>query len=512
MARLVNFFAIFLLCIFDAILNSFLSHLCYSPSSMRFSILTIFFALVYFPASSQEVIKPPAPDTLNKPVVVANTQLPSDIDIPIRIGLQPIYKWANNFVDTLYTSPNYPTDWVMDGCDTRYQFRFVRGPFQFRAFNNVLYVSFSGFYGVRGSTRLCTGMGNSIWSPSCTCGFGSEKPRRIDAGFTVRFQLQPDYRLGVIVNRVDPVPVDKCTVCFFGKDITQIVAAQLKTELDASIADMQKKLQTFSLKPYMQAVWDTLQTPYRISGFGFLSTQPEQIRISQAELRRDSLFISLGLTAKPELKQLPDLNRKPLPGLTDFRPRSGFKLFIGQQLPYDSLSLIANSQVAGKQFQVGKGMFKKTIRIDSMKLQGGISRIIVKVFVSKGAKGVFYLEGKPVWDGQKQELWLDSLDYHIQTKQFLVRTASSLLDGTITSKLKEYTHFNLQQKVKDLNAGLIAQMNRNIYPGINSKGYLLKMNVDEMQASDKGIFIAASAEGKLWIDVDAGVLLTKFLK
>jgi hypothetical protein len=249
-----------------------------------------------------------------------------------------------------------------------------------------------------------------------------------------------------------------------------------------------------------------------MTGFGYLNTQPQQLRISQAALLKDSLFISLGLTVKPELKQLPAFSRQPLPNLSDFRPRSGFKLFIAQQLPYDSLGQVANQKVAGQEFQVGKGLLKKTVRIDSVKLQGGISRIIVKVFVSKAAKGVFYLEGIPTWDAQKQELWLDSLDYHIDTKQFLIRTTSALLDGTITTKLKAYTRFNLQQKVKDLNAGLMAQMNRNIYPGVSSKGYISRLSVDDMKASDNGIFIAAGAEGQLWMDIDAGLLLANFLK
>ncbi|MES2649429.1 MAG: DUF4403 family protein [Bacteroidota bacterium] len=474
--------------------------------------MSFFLIFITVAASSQQDITPVAPDTLNKPVVVVNAQPLSDIDIPVRLGLKPIYEWAESFIDTLYTSPNYPNDWVMDGCDTRYQYRFIRGPFQFKAYNNLLYVSFSGYYGVRGSTRLCTGIGNSVWTPACSCGFGTEKPRRIDAGFTIQFQLKPDYSLGVVVNRVEPVAVDKCTVCFFGKDITKTVAATLRAELDSSVVAMQKQLQTFSLKPYLKMVWDTLQTPYRMTGFGFLNTQPQQLRISQARLLKDSLFISLGLTAKPELKQIATVNKLPLPNLADFTPRSGFKLFIAQQLPYDSLSQVANLQVAGQEFQAGKGLLKKTIRIDSIKLQGGTRKIIVKVYVSKAAKGVFYLEGIPKWDITKQELWLDSLDYHIDTRQFLVRTASALLDGTIMNKLKAYTRFNLQQKVNDLNKSLVTQMNRDIYPGVKSKGFLTRLNIDDLKASDTGIFIAAGAEGKLWMDIDAGILLANFLK
>jgi hypothetical protein len=460
-------------------------------------------------ARAQELIAAPTPDTLKVAVKPQNQQPISDVDIPIRINLRPIYTWANAFVDTLYTSPNYPNDWVQDGCATRYQYRFVRGPFAFKAVNNLLFVSFSGYYGVRGSTRLCTELGNTPWTPACSCGMGTEKPRRIDAGFAIQFQLKPDYTLGVTVNRVSPVPVDKCSVCFFGKDITQTVADQLKSELDASVNAMQKQLQTFSLRPYLQTVWDTLQAPHRMPGFGFMSMQPQQLRISQAELRRDSLFFSLGLSAKPELKAQPEALRRPLPPLADFRARSGFKIFIAQQLAYDSLAALVNDQLGGKDFAVGKGLFKKTVRVDSINLLGGAGKIFVKVYVSKAAKGVFYLEGKPMWDATSQTFWLDSLDYQISTRQLLVRSASALLDGTITNKLKTYTRFNLAEQVKALNSSLLAQMNRSVYPGISSKGYLSRLYVDQLVCSNTSVFIAGGAEGKLWMDVDAAALLPK---
>ncbi|MBK5272287.1 MAG: hypothetical protein JJE22_14860, partial [Bacteroidia bacterium] len=42
----------------------------------------------------------------------------SEINIPIQINLKPLYTIAEKYVDTVYTSPNYPDDWVQDGCDT----------------------------------------------------------------------------------------------------------------------------------------------------------------------------------------------------------------------------------------------------------------------------------------------------------------------------------------------------------------------------------------------------------
>jgi hypothetical protein len=36
----------------------------------------------------------------------------SEINIPIQINLQPVYALAEKQVDTVFTSPNYPNDWV----------------------------------------------------------------------------------------------------------------------------------------------------------------------------------------------------------------------------------------------------------------------------------------------------------------------------------------------------------------------------------------------------------------
>jgi len=470
-----------------------------------------FFFLICIHVSAQDVINPLQPDTASKAAIAVNVLPQSEIDIPISIDLKSIYAFANSFIDTLYTSPNYPNDWVMDGCSVRYQYRFVRGPLQFRAMNNLLYVSFSGYYGVRGSTRVCTSIGNSPWTPACTCGFGSEKPRRIDAGFVMQLKLLPDYKLGITVNRTNPTPVDKCEVCFFGKEVTQSVATKLKAELDASINGFKIQMEQFSLKSYLQIAWDSLQAPYALPGFGYLNVQPSALRISQIRLIRDSLFVSVGLSARPELQQVVTLQKKSLPAISDFQPRSGFRLFIAQNLPYDSLSALMNTSMSGKEFSVGKGLIKKSVRIDSVRLQGGGSKMFLKVYVSKAAKGVFYLEGVPTWDPVKQVLFLDKMDYHIESKQWLLNSASYLLDGIIMQKLQQYSTFNFSDKLTGLTGSLVGQMNRTIYPGINSRGYINKFSIDKIEAADTGIFIQGAAEGKLWLDINAQALLKQYL-
>src|SRR4028119_617470 len=95
------------------------------PVSLCFKILltlhcmkTIRFFFLFFLTSSLSAQNNVQPNGLP----------PSEIDIPIQIALQPFYALADKNVDTVFTSPNYPNDWVLSDCATRYKYRFRRSP------------------------------------------------------------------------------------------------------------------------------------------------------------------------------------------------------------------------------------------------------------------------------------------------------------------------------------------------------------------------------------------------
>ena len=165
----------------------------------------------------------------------------SEINIPIQVYLKPMYAMAEKSVDTLFTSPGYPDEWVQDGCDTRYKYVFRRSPLQIKGSGNSLTIGFTGYYKIVGSTRLCaSGTVLSHWTPACRCGF-SEPERRVNVSFSNSLLVQPDYRVNLSVKRNEPQPLDKCEVFFWGQDITKQVMKGLVTELDASKKDMEKK-------------------------------------------------------------------------------------------------------------------------------------------------------------------------------------------------------------------------------------------------------------------------------
>ena len=427
---------------------------------------------------------------------------PGTIDIPIAIDIRPFYQFANNYIDTLYTNPGFPEGWIEEGCDKRYQYRFVRGPISFVASNDVLLGKFTGSYGVRGSTRICTSLGNTPWTPPCSCGFGSERPRKVGAGFGASIRLLSNYGFDIRLQSTNPTPLDKCELCAFGIDVTKTVVAQVRQELDASLKETAAMMKSFSLKPYMQQLWDTLQTGFAIEGYGRLVLHPKAIRISKLQLRRDSLYLSIGLSVSPELSPVSRPAYLPLPDLSDFSFRNGFFLSIAQVMPYDTLDAMLNGAIAGKEIVMGKGIVSKKIVIDSAHLQKEGGRVRISMYSSRGLQGQFSLLGTPRWDSAKNQLYFDSLAHEISLEQRVLQNISSLFDKSILRKLQELTTIDLASKTDSLKIKLNELMNEELYKGVKASGGVEQLSLTSLQAVESGIFISGYCKVALQFKVN----------
>ena len=81
----------------------------------------------------------------------------SEIDIPLQINLKPFYDIADKNVQKIYASEGWPHEFIVDNCDTRYMYRFKRGPLRIAAGGNILSFNFTGSYIIAGAQRVCTG-------------------------------------------------------------------------------------------------------------------------------------------------------------------------------------------------------------------------------------------------------------------------------------------------------------------------------------------------------------------
>lgn len=428
----------------------------------------------------------------------------SEINIPIQINLRPIYALAETQVDTLFTSPDYPAGWVQASCDTRYRYSFRRGPLQMKAAGNSFNLGFMGYYKIMGSTRVCVaGAAISPWTAPCKCGF-DEPERRVNVSFNNSLFIQPDYKVRLSIKRNEPQALDRCEVCFWGQDITKQVLNGLKEELDTAKAALERSYGTVDLRPRFQMLWDQLSRVYNIYDMGWLQINPQRMRINNLYAKDDSLYIYLGLSARPAISfERPAEQNLQVPVMSDFSRRQGFSIFLDATLSYDSLSTLVNRHLVNKEFDLNKGPVKKKFIIRDCKLYGsGNERLIIKVNFSGTDDGTVYLTGKPVYSKETHVLEIKDIDFDIRSKDALLKTAEWLFSRKIVNEISRNTRFDLSSYIDTARAGVNRQLNREWVKGIRSYGNIDDIQLIGIYPTGQALVIRSNCTGVLSMKID----------
>ncbi len=427
----------------------------------------------------------------------------SQFDIPIQINLKAIYSLAEKNVDTVFTSPNYPDGWVQADCATRYKYHFRRSPLQMSMKGTTLNLGFTGFYQIVGSTRSCIkGVVISPWTPPCRCGF-EEAERRVNVGFTSTFKLHTNYVLDSKIIRNEPQALDKCTVCFWGQDITNVVLKGLKEELDASKKAMEDSFSRINLKPYMQQAWNMLSDAYAIPGVGYIALNPKKLRMQNLDAKNDLLNINIGITASPVISLVkPTMEITKVPNLSTSNNAGGFNIFLEAGLQYDSLSNVMNGYLLHKRFDVSEGIIKKHIIIEDVKVSGDTTgNLLIKLDFSGSFTGTAFFIGKPVYNPEKKTIEVQELDYDLKTKNLLLNTAKWLFNKRIISELKKYTSFDLAQYYDTASKGINTWLNKEWTKGITGSGSVTDLKLTSLFAQPQHLLIRSNCVGKLSVVV-----------
>ncbi|HEV7333811.1 MAG TPA: DUF4403 family protein [Flavisolibacter sp.] len=427
----------------------------------------------------------------------------SRIDIPIQVNLKPIYRLAEQNVDTVFTSPNYPEGWVQANCATRYKYHFRRSPLRMRMQGTTMDLSFTGFYRIAGSTRLCSGSTVlSPWTPSCTCGV-DEPERKITISFSSVFHLRPDYVLQTKITRKEPVAHDKCEVCFWGQDVTKDILDGLKKELDLSRKAMEDSFGHLSLQPYLQQAWNLLREPYPIPGIGTFSLNPKSLHMQNLSAHNDLLNITIGITALPVVGfEKAHTVATAVPDLTPATPAGGFTVYLDAALPYDSLSRVVNGYMAGKRFDVSEGLFAKHILVKEVTLAGNTEgNLLIKVDFTGSFNGTAFFIGKPAYHTETQTLEVQDLDYDLQTKNLLLKGAKWLFANKIEGELKKASSIPLRNYFDTARQALNQSLNREWTKGIRGSGAVDDLRLVSAEARPQHLFLRTACSGKLRINV-----------
>ncbi|MGD4369663.1 DUF4403 family protein, partial [Xanthomonas citri pv. citri] len=118
-------------------------------------------------------------------------------------------------------------------------------------------------------------------------------------------------------------------------------------------------------------------------------------------------------------------------------------------------------------------------------------------------KGHIFLKGIPHYDPATQKLSLKGVDYDLDTKNTIIKTAGWLLQGQFSRMMESKMVFPVGDQIVDAKKTIQhALSNFKIIDGVLAKGTLTDIMPDKVYLTPKHIYSVVFAEGKVNLRVD----------
>ncbi|MGB0930200.1 MAG: DUF4403 family protein [Chitinophagales bacterium] len=271
-------------------------------------------------------------------------------------------------------------------------------------------------------------------------------------------------------------------------------------QIDAYVKD------GLNLKKYLDDVWQNMQEPMLVNEDYnlWLSIVPQQIMLTPFNNSLDSIRMKVGIKAvsevtmgdKPKVKKNKDL--PPLKMMAQIP--DDFSVNIAASIPYKVAAEEAKKTIVGQTFTSGK----RSVTVKDIDIWGRKKKLVIKAEVEGSIDGYVYLIGKPVYDAEEAVVRLENLDFDLETKNVIQKTAAWLFNAKITKQMEPYLVFPLEESIADMRNQVKEQLTNSKFDnGISLTGKLDKMDIEEIFLAPTAIKVVVGSSGSLKVNFDA---------
>jgi len=254
------------------------------------------------------------------------------------------------------------------------------------------------------------------------------------------------------------------TLIFYGKNVPMgfVIDPVLKSQssniasgIDGALKDL------LDFKPMIKEELQVFRDPILLSEEYKMWLQITPLALVSSPLRMNNEKIMLDLSMNTKLKTT--LGKQPAKAAKfnnlNFKSDTPIVKETEIKLPvetdYDELSALFTKTLKGMALYEGK----KKVYLDSIKLWHSDSKLLIGVQTSGAVSGWVYLRGVPKFNETTSELYLAELDYHVNTKNVLVKSVNWLLSGKILKMIQDNAKYSLKKDLEDLKKELSSQLN-----------------------------------------------------
>jgi hypothetical protein len=262
--------------------------------------------------------------------------------------------------------------------------------------------------------------------------------------------------------------------------------------------------QQLNLRPYVQEAWTALQAPVLLDSAYQMWVKTTPVSIGMTPLYTDFSAIRAKIAveclndvtfgAKPTFREnsnLPDLRQ-----ISD--ASDDFQMHFATDVPFGEAERLARGIMVGQVFESGK----KKVKVEDIQLWGNNDRVVVNSKLSGSFNGNIYFIGRPEYNPKRNQIEVKDLDYHVDTRNFLMRSAAWIFQGPIKRQMANAMAFPLEENLQYLKTSVQATLdNYVIQPGVTLHGTLDSVAVEGTRVTPTGIRVNLFSKGKVNVDV-----------
>lgn len=276
-----------------------------------------------------------------------------------------------------------------------------------------------------------------------------------------------------------------------------------KSDIEKSIDDAIKK--SLDFKPNVLDALQKISVPTEMSVEyeSWLRIVPVELYVTDALLKNGSIKMDMGLKCyietligqKPESKFDKDkIVLKPVAKMPDKITAN-----IVAVSTYKDATRIMLKNFQGQEFGNGK----KKVTVKNLDLWHKDGKMVIALDLLGSINGTIYLTGYPQYNETTKEIYFDRLNYVLDTKDRLVKSASWLLSAVVLLKIQESCRYSIQPNLEEGKQQILNYTkNYSPMPGVFINGDIDDIKFEKIQLTNKAIVAFLTINGKLNVAID----------
>ncbi|MBX9808701.1 MAG: DUF4403 family protein, partial [Flavobacteriaceae bacterium] len=298
------------------------------------------------------------------------------------------------------------------------------------------------------------------------------------------------------------------TMTVFGKNVpvtylinpaVKLFRSKIESKIDAAIE------KSMDFKPNVLAALEKICTPFQMSEAyeSWLRIVPVEIYSTDAQLKNDTFLMEMGMKCtmttlvgnKPESKfDATKIILKPVTKIPNQITAN-----IAAVSTFAEASKIMTKNFAGQEFSSGS----KKVKVQNVAIWYKNDKMVIALDVLGTVNGTIYLTGFPQYNEQTKEVFFDKLDYALDTKSKLMRTANWLAQGMVLRKIQESCRYSIVPNLEEGKQNMMAYLkNYSPMPGVFVNGKIDDIQFQKIQLTNKAIIAFIKVNGTVNVSVD----------